>query len=223
MKNTNIDILTKVREIIPRRAVTQGEALILAERQATLLLHLLGIRQVPIDVFKISELPNVEVQVRPRHEMPIIADLPETSEVGGVTHLHRDGRTVFTINREDPIGRRRFSLAHEVKHLLDDPIVSTAYVRIGFGTAEDHARQIERICDHFAACFLMPRTVIKRAWSSGLQDLEALAGQFKVSISAMRIRLKYLGLTDEAERPVSEYFRLDGPSMFFGADCPNAA
>ncbi|KDA44508.1 hypothetical protein BMG523Draft_00685 [Frankia sp. BMG5.23] len=197
--------------------------MILAERQATLLLKLLDIREVPVDIFKISDLPNVEIQVKPRHEMPIIADLPETSEVGGVTHMRRDGKTVFTINREDSIGRRRFSLGHELKHMIDDPIVTTSYARIGFGNAENHARQIERICDHFAACFLMPRTVLKRVWSSGLQDIEALAGQFKVSISAMQIRLKYLGLTDEEERPVSEYFRLDGPSMYFGADCPNAA
>jgi len=186
-------------------------------------MKLLGIREVPVDVFKISELPNVEVQVKPRHEMPIIADLPETSEVGGVTHMRRDGKTVFTINREDSIGRRRFSLAHEIKHMLDDPAVKTIYAKLGFGRPDNRARQIERICDHFAACFLMPRTALKRMWSNGIQDIEALASQFKVSISAMQIRLKYLGLTDEEERPVSEYFRLEGPSLIFGSDCPDAA
>ncbi|ABD10293.1 hypothetical protein ThrDRAFT_01720 [Frankia casuarinae] len=219
----NKDILTRVREIIPVRAITQGEALILAERQAALLLQLLAIRAVPVDVFKISELPNVEVQVKPRYEMSAIAELPETSEVGGVTHMRRDGRTVFTINREDPVGRRRFSLAHEVKHLIDDPAVEIMYAKFGYGKPENRARQIERVCDHFAACFLMPRTVLKRAWVNGLQDLEALAEQFKVSMSAMQIRLKYLGLTDEEERPASEYFRLDGPSLIFGADCPDVA
>ncbi len=223
MTTENKDILTQIREIIPPRAVTQGEALILAERQATLLLKLLDVREVPVDVFKISTLPNVEIQVKPRHEMPAIAELPQTSEVGGVTHLQRDGRWVLTINREDPIGRRRFSLAHEFKHVLDHLIAKVAYAKLGYGNAENRSRQIERICDHFAACLLMPRTVLKRIWSSGIQDIEALAGQFRVSISAMRIRLNYLGLTDEVERPVSEYFRQEGPSLIFGADCPDAA
>ncbi|WP_157488941.1 ImmA/IrrE family metallo-endopeptidase [Pseudofrankia sp. DC12] len=220
---TNDNILTKVREVIPARAITQGEALILAERQASLLMRMLDIREVPVDVLRISELPNIEVRVKPRHEMPEIAALPETSEIGGVTQVMPDGRTVFTINREDPVGRRRFSLAHELKHLLDDPIVKTAYVKLGYGSEDYRARQIERICDHFAACFLMPRSVLKRFWMGGLQDLEPLAEQFKVSMSAMQIRLKYLGLTDEAERPVSEYFRLDGSSLGFGFDCPNMA
>jgi Zn-dependent peptidase ImmA (M78 family) len=186
-------------------------------------MKLLGIREVPVDVFRISELPNVEVRVKPRHEMPTIAALPEASEIGGVTHVMRDGKTVFTINREDPVGRRRFSLAHELKHMLDDPIAKTAYARLGYGSVEHQARQIERICDHFAACFLMPRMVLKRSWMGGIQSLEALAEQFKVSMSAMQIRLKYLGLTDEAERPVSEYFRLDGSSLGFGMDCPDMA
>jgi hypothetical protein len=214
------NIIDKVREIIPARSITQSEALILAERQASLLLKLLDVQAVPVDVFKISELPGVEVQVKPRHEMPAIAELAQTSEVGGVTHLRRDGSWLLTINREDTIGRRRFSLAHEFKHVLDHPVAERAYAKLGYGNAEYRARQIERICDHFAACFLMPRTALKRAWSSGIQDLEALAGQFNVSLTAMRIRLEYLGLTSEPDRPVSAYFRLTPPRVARHGDCP---
>lgn len=207
MKTPHQNVITKVRELIPQRTVTQGEALILAERQAALLVQLLGIQTVPVDVFKISELPGIEIRVKPRHEMPAIAELSQTSEVGGVTHLRRDGGWVLTINREDTVGRRRFSLAHEVKHVLDHPVAERVYASLGYGNPEYRARQIERICDHFAACFLMPRTALQRAWNAGIQDLEALAGQFNVSLAAMRIRLEYLGLTTEPDRPVSEYFR----------------
>lgn len=52
----------------------------------------------------------------------------------------------------------------------------------------------------------MPRMVVKRAWANGIQDIEALAGLFKVSCAAMQVRLDYLGLTD-TERPVETYFR----------------
>ncbi|MEX5710153.1 ImmA/IrrE family metallo-endopeptidase [Parafrankia sp. FMc6] len=221
MKTANI--IDKVREIIPARSITQGEALILAERQATLLLQLLAVQAVPVDVFQVSSLPGIEVRVKPRHEMPAVAELPQTSEVGGVTHLRRDGSWLLTINREDAIGRRRFSLAHEFKHVLDHPVAERAYAKLGYGNGEYRARQIERICDHFAACFLMPRTALKRAWSSGIQDLEALAGQFNVSLTAMRIRLDYLGLTNEADRPVSEYFRLTARPRTGIAECPGLA
>jgi hypothetical protein len=32
----------------------------------------------------------------------------------------------------------------------------------------------EAVCDDFAACLLMPRPWVKRLWSGGLQDIDAL-------------------------------------------------
>lgn len=189
--------MRKLRGIMPARPVSLTEAYMLAERQATELLRLLCVSHVPVPVVRIAELPRVEIQVEPRHRM---------LNKSGFSHRWENGRWLIVVNKHDVPGRRRFTLAHEFKHVLDHSIVSVAYAQLGHGDASRHQRQIEHVCDHFAACLLMPRTVVKRAWGSGIQDIDALAGLFKVSPSAMQVRLDYLGLTD-GERPVETYFR----------------
>jgi Zn-dependent peptidase ImmA (M78 family) len=48
----------------------------------------------------------------------------------------------------------------------------------------------------FSACVLMPRSSVKYAWASRIQDPQALADLFDVSEQAMRVRLVTLGLLD---------------------------
>jgi predicted transcriptional regulator len=193
--------MRKLRSIMPARAVSLTEAYMLAERQATELLRLLDVHQVPVPVARLNELPRVEIQVEPRHRM---------LNKSGFSHRWENGRWLIVVNRNDVPGRRRFTLAHEFKHVLDHSVANVAYAKFGHGDASRQQRQIEHICDHFAACLLMPRMVVKRAWGSGIQDIDALAGLFKVSASAMQVRLDYLGLTD-GERPVETYFRHSSP------------
>ena len=190
-------IMRTIRGIMPARPVSMTEAYMLAERQATELIRQLGITSVPVPVARLSEVPRVEIQVEPRHRMP---------GQSGFSHRWENGRWLIVVNRNDVPGRRRFTLAHEFKHVLDHSIANVAYIRLGQGNASRQQRQIEHVCDHFAACLLMPRMVVKRAWASGIQDIDALAGLFKVSVSAMQVRLDYLGLSDD-ERPVETYFR----------------
>ncbi|MCA1676093.1 MAG: ImmA/IrrE family metallo-endopeptidase, partial [Actinobacteria bacterium] len=137
------------------------------------------------------------VHVEPRHAM---------HGVSGSTTFSK-GRYLIVVNKNDAHTRRRFSLAHEWKHLLDYTASDMLYQQFGHGNTHQRERMIERIADHFAACLLMPRTWVKNAWTSGLQDIPALAGLFMVSEEAMRIRLIYLGLLDTHERPLRTYFR----------------
>ena len=58
----------------------------------------------------------------------------------------------------------------------------------------------EQICDHFAACLLMPRLWLKRAWAEGEQSPGTLARRFDVSRAAMSIRLRQIGLVDNTSR-----------------------
>jgi Zn-dependent peptidase ImmA (M78 family) len=201
MNENKQSIMKQVRDIMPARPISLSEAHILAERQATTLLRLLDVHEVPVPVARIAELPRIEIQVEPQHRM-----------IGksGFSHRWENGRWLIVVNKNDVPGRRRFTLAHEFKHVLDHSIANVAYAQLGHGDASRQQRQIEHICDHFAACLLMPRMVVKRAWGSGIQDIDALAGLFKVSVSAMQIRLDYLGLTDD-ERPVETYFRSSKP------------
>jgi predicted transcriptional regulator len=201
MNEHNQSTMRTLRGIMPARPVSSTEAYMLAERQATELLRLLGVHEVPVPVARLNELPRVEIQVEPRHRM---------LDKSGFSHRWENGRWLIVVNRNDVPGRRRFTLAHEFKHVLDHSVASVAYAQLGRGDASRQQRQVEHICDHFAACLLMPRMVVKRAWGSGIQDIDALAGLFKVSASAMQVRLDYLGLTDD-ERPVETYFRGSTP------------
>lgn len=182
--NTPTTIFRALRQLLPDRPLEVHEAQGVAERQALRLLALLDQREAPVDVSRIAELPRIEVRVEPK--------LP----VAGFSQWHR-GRWLIAINRDDAPVRRRFTLAHEFKHVLDHPFVDRAYVdRRG----KPQPELVEAICDHFAACLLMPRPWVKQAWVAGIQDQQALAARFGVSEAAMAIRLRQLGLVMPATR-----------------------
>ncbi len=197
MERTNIT--REVRALMPHRALTVTEAFTVAELQATKLLKALEIDRPAVDVARLAELPKIEVRMQPRHRMPTLAGFSQWTE----------GRWLVVINRDSVPGRRRFTLAHEFKHVLDHPSYKLAYKHLGRGDTRKHDQQVEMICNYFAACFLMPRTWIKHAHVQGIQDEEALAGMFMVSIEAMHNRLIHLGYIGDDRRPLADYFRGD--------------
>src|SRR5205823_14654107 len=89
------------------------------------------------------------------------------------------------------------SLAHEFKHVLDNPFVATLYPLPGRGYDRQRA---EQLCDHFAACLLMPRAWIAALWTMGFRHPQALANRFRVSPTAMQIRLQGIGLVQPRAR-----------------------
>ncbi|WP_375477498.1 ImmA/IrrE family metallo-endopeptidase [uncultured Jatrophihabitans sp.] len=171
--------------------------MIIAERQATQLLGLLDQTEpgVSLEWLTDGSLRNVDVVMTPRWRM---------ESLSGMT-TWRDGRWVIGINKGQPQARRRFTLGHELKHVVDAHRDKITYQNI---TPD----QRERIADYFAACYLMPKMWLRRVWARGIQDPEALAGLFKVSEAAMRRRLTYLQyLNDEPDRATSTYFRMTTP------------
>lgn len=165
-------MLAVLRSMAPRRRLQPGESLILAELQANRLIELAGQPQPPMPNELITELPRIVVNLDP--------DLP----VSGSAHWGA-GRWQITINSREPWARQRFSMAHELKHCIDHPFVEVLY-----GTD----RQREATADFFAACLLMPKREVKRAWGEGAQRLSDLAAMFAVSPAAMGRRLEHLGL-----------------------------
>ena len=105
---------------------------------------------------------------------------------------------VIVLRAEEAKVRQRFSLTHELKHVLDDPFIEWLYPTKNGYSPEDRA---ERICDYFAACVLMPRMWIKRDWASGgIQDIARLARRYRVSQVAMAVRLAELKLLPPTPR-----------------------
>ena len=158
------------------RPLAEAEARIVAERQATKLLELLGITKPSVEIELIMQLPNIDVEVLP--------DLPWSgySEWRG-DHWH------IQINANDSLWRCRSSLAHEFKHILDDPFREELYPNWPHGSSHTPPEQAESICEYFAGCALVPRQWLSHAWSSGICDSARLASIFDVSQSLIEVRI----------------------------------
>ena len=176
--------LATLRDLVPLRPLTIAEACSIAERQALQLVPTLGGQDGPVEESVISRLPHVEVL-----RTSLLSD-------SGASGWHK-GRWLILLNDRDSITRQRFSLAHELKHVLDSRFARLIYRAIP--DAERDGR-VEDICNHFAACLLMPRPWVKRAWATGTQDVRTLAKDFDVSQAAMQVRLHQLGLTTPRRR-----------------------
>ena len=171
-------LLERLRALIPMRALTPIEAKFVAERQATLLLSELGVRAPAVPHAAIDELPFLTVARR--------AGFPTS----GMT-TRTDSGWVVVLRGNEPAVRQRFSLAHELKHVFDDPFIGRLYPALGHRSASERA---ERVCDYFAACLLMPKRWLTGDWCSGHQNIARLAARYQVSRQAMEVRLSQLGL-----------------------------
>lgn len=195
-------VIEQVRDLMPRRPLSINEAYAIAERQAYTLLDLLDIHSPHVTYDKLLALPNVEITLEPDYLL---------EHISGLSHFSK-GHWLIIVDKNDIHGRRRFTLAHEFKHVIDHPFDKLVYARLGYGDMERQHAHVEALCQHFAACFLMPKTWVKNSWTNGIQDVYNLASLFQVSVSAMDVRLRSLGLLeDDEDRDVSTYFRRDWP------------
>lgn len=170
--------LAQVRALMPERPLSSGEARQVIERQATRLLKLCDIAGPPVPV---EEL----VRLLPRVELKHFPDLPSS----GRTQWN-GSRWVILVSADEAKVRQRFSVAHELGHVVFHPAAAVSFPAYGEVTAE---ARLEAACEYFAACLLMPRSWMKRAYyDNGLQDLPSLARLFNVSWPAMRFRMEQL-------------------------------
>lgn len=191
-------VIERVRDLMPRRRLTLSEAYKVAELQAAELLRLLDISTAPVKFDKLFALPNVELKMEANYRMDHFSGLSRFSK----------GRWLIIVDGNDPHGRRRFTMAHEFKHVIDHSIGKIAYAGLGYGNKERQHQHIEAICQHFAACFLMPKSWVRDWWTRGFQDVYALAGHFQVSLTAMEVQLKKFGfIGSEPDRSAATYFR----------------
>jgi Zn-dependent peptidase ImmA (M78 family) len=193
--------ITALRDMVPIRPMTVAESLRIAELQATKLRDLGEVAGPPLPETVITQLPRVQVER--------IIPAPVS---GAAQWSH--GRWLIILNGSEPLVRQRFSLAHEFKHILDNPFIDVLYPRMrGMSSAE----RAEQVCDYFAGCLLMPRLWLKRAWVNETQDQRKLAHRFNVSNQAMQVRLLQVGLIERQARCLMEPIRKEVAS--YDADC----
>jgi Zn-dependent peptidase ImmA (M78 family) len=183
--HANESVLRTLRDLVPQRRLSCSESLRIAELQANRLLELFKVRGPQVPSQLITELPRIEV--RYEHDLP----------VSGSAHWEA-GQWVITLNASEPHARRRFSLMHEFKHVLDH--TTKLYL---YGNPEIDERAIERAeraADTFAAALLMPKRWIKARWYESDQSLVVLADRIGVSTRALSVRLYHLGIDQATAR-----------------------
>ena len=134
-------------------------------------------------------------------EIPV--DLPRLAESLGVTEillteLVEDGRTTWVDGRprielraDRPAARMRFTLAHEIAHVLVAQDQTVARRTQGL----DHD-VLETLCDWVAASILMPRDWMQRFAERddyNLSLLRLIANHADVSLSSAAVRLSEVG------------------------------
>ncbi len=139
---------------------------------------------------------------------------PFKGDVSGAL-LRDEHRTVIGVNALHPDTRQRFTIAHELGHLVLHTGHPVHYDRAPFrinlrNAVSSEARDPEEIeANRFAAELLMPEAMLKRdlleqdipgldvSDEHALETVRWLADRYKVSVQAMAIRLATLGLTVE--------------------------
>lgn len=155
-----------------------------------------GLIKLPIPVEKLAQNLGAELRYEPFEH--------KGEQVSGM--LFRDkGRSVIGVNSNESPARQRFTIAHELGHLIlhkdsvhfDTP--AEVFLRNHLSSKSVDPKEIQ--ANSFAAELLMPARFVKSEFShertSSFSDediVEKLATKFMVSSQAMTFRLANLGL-----------------------------
>lgn len=127
-------------------------------------------------------------------------------EVSGMLYRPVEGDPVIGVNSMHPPTRQRFTVAHEIGHLVmhkGQPMFIDRFVRVNWRNGESANDEVE--ANAFAAELLMPRTFVAREVERVLSKRRnvtaqrlatELASTFDVSAEAMQYRLGNLGVLD---------------------------
>ena len=148
------------------------------------LLERAQVRTPPIRLEPILEQLNIELSADPRMQEDAMLIPMTDPRLGPPTHW----TAYYNPGRSE--SRRRFTLAHEIGHVVLHGSPHGAAAARGGGPR----RPREREADRFAAELLMPREMVMQAVEQHGPDAEALRGLFQVSRQAMQIRLEQLGI-----------------------------
>jgi Zn-dependent peptidase ImmA (M78 family) len=181
------------------------------EQKALAVLQNASALTMPVDLVRAAESLDVKVHYEPLED-----------KVSGVLVI-KSGERHALINGAHHSNRQRFSLAHELGHLVlhdghgDRLFVDTnmrVYNRVGKSSDDSYTQpassttpEEEREANQFASALLMPRSLLEQASAqldlSDETDVAFLARTFGVSDQAMSIRLQQLKFVqlDIAENP----------------------
>lgn len=132
-------------------------------------------------------IPNLTAIIERAGIVVALSDLANTS-VSGVTFAVPGLPPIVLLNRAQPADRLRFTLAHELGHLVMH--------RFPTSNMEDEA-------DKFASAFLMPAADIRQAFKGRKIDLlmlGALKPEWRVAMQALLMRATSLGFVNDGQK-----------------------
>lgn len=166
----------------------------LARKRARQLVQAADISTAPVPIEKLAHQIGAVIRME-----------PFDGRLSGMVHRQADGTAVIGINRKQSVYRRRFTIAHELGHLLlhEDKLLHVdERFPIGFRTGISgfaiDSKEIE--ANQFAAELLMPESFLLKDIGQVQEDLdieeviERLSQIYDVSREAMAIRLSALNL-----------------------------
>ena len=136
-------------------------------------------KEIPVDVEAIADELGIKVVYKkPAYDHNISGMIQK-----------KDNNFEITVNAEHAPNRQRFTIAHEIAHFvlhqseIGDGIIDDALYR------SELSGELEVQANRFAAKILMPLKLLTQEIENGQEDIAILASRFKVSRSAMSIRL----------------------------------
>jgi Zn-dependent peptidase ImmA (M78 family) len=159
-----------------------------ARRKASEIIKEFGVKSLPVNVERIARSLGVKIEFAPFDD-----------ELSGMAFI-KDGVPAIGINSLHHPNRQRFTLAHELAHiLLHSPELEKA-VHVDKGSlrrdrvSATGTDMLEIAANAFAAELLMPEEFLSAVLDEKLdledpQVLEKLANKFRVSVTALQYRL----------------------------------
>lgn len=132
--------------------------------------------------------PPINVEKLAAHVSAVVRFEPFDGEMSGMVHRRPDGRAIIGVNSTHMGPRQRFTIAHEIGHLLlhrDARLhVDLRYplYRDARSSTAEFVTEIE--ANQFAAELLMPTAML-------MQDVDALSFDFESDASIERLAKKY--------------------------------
>jgi hypothetical protein len=118
-----------------------------------------------------------------------VRQVPLKAYHGSVWQLH--DKWVVQLNTNDSFARQRFTLFHEIFHIMAHSKATPVFKKAGY---QREGTFNEMLADHFAAVCLLPEKLVRKTWP-GIKDLEKMAAVFEAPKPLTWLALKLFRLT----------------------------
>lgn len=131
------------------------------------------------------------IQILEDKRIKIIEIRNTDNKFDGLATLVDNKYPVIVLNENFPVERKRFSLLHELGHLL-------------LNIAEDADFKEEEICNQFASEFLIPRKTLSEEFGDRrkhitISELVSIQEKYGISIKAIVFKLRDIGILSDSQ------------------------